>query len=328
MAWSGKSKKKAERVVTRTLADGTTREYRYAAYKPRAPKRDPESVLALVEAYRRSQSWDSLAPSTQAVYGIYLREFEDIGAAIVAKITRRDLLTIQDSIARNRGNGAATGFIRTASALFGWAVDREWIDRSPVHRIPKRPGGELPAWTPEQAAIALAGLPEHLRRVVVLGAYTGQRRADLCALTWAAYDGEAIRCTQQKTGERLTIAVHPELARELTAWKAEARTLTILANQFGRPWDAHTLSGALPRELRRLGLPRGLNVHGLRKMFASSLADNGASTHQIQAGTGHRTLGMVAHYTRSADQQRLNQGAISLLPKIAELTITRKRETS
>jgi integrase len=259
------------------------------------------------------------------MYGIYLRDFEDMGRAIVGKITRRDLLDIQDIIASNRGNGAATGFIRAASALFGWAVDREWIERSPVHRIPRRPSGSLPAWTPEQAAFALDGLPEHLRRVVVLGAYTGQRRGDLCTITWAAYDGATIRVAQQKTGAVLTISVHAELKRELDAWKAQATTLTILANQYGRPWHVGTLSGALPRELQRLGLPKGLNVHGLRKMFASTLANEGASTHQIAAGTGHRTLGMVAHYTRSADQRRLSESAISLLPKIVPMKNDKNR---
>lgn len=330
MTWSGKSKKKAGRVVRRTLADGTTRDYKYAAYKPRAPKQAADSVQALADAYRRSQAWNDLADSTKAVYGIYLREFEDMGRAIAEKVTRRDLLDIQDAIARKRGNGAATGFIRTAGALFGWAVDRGWFDRSPVHRIPKRPMGSLPAWAPEQAAVALAGLPEHLRRVVVLGAYTGQRRGDLCALTWAAYDGETIRLTQEKGRRRdpveITISVHPELRRELDAWKAEARTLTILSNQFGRPWSVHTLSGALPRELQRLGLPEGLNVHGLRKLFAATLAEQGASTQQIMAGTGHKTLGMVELYTRSANQKRINASAILLLPKIVPITIINKRE--
>src|ERR1700736_4852468 len=186
-----------------------------------------------------------------------------MGRAIVSKVTRRDLLDVQDVIARTRGNGAATGFMRSTSAVFGWAVDREWIERSPVHRIPRRPSGSLPAWTPEQAGIALAGLPEPLRRVVILGAYTGQRRGDLCALTWAAYDGATIRFTQQKGKQQIVISVHPELRREMDQWKATASTLTILANRFGRPWSVHTLSGALPRELQRLGLPAGLNVHGL-----------------------------------------------------------------
>ena len=284
---------------------------------------------ALLDAYRRSDAWDRLAPATRSTYAIYHRDLEDMGRAIVEKVSRRDLLDVQDVIARNRGNGAATGFMRATSALFAWAVDREWIERSPVHRIPKRPSGSLPAWTPEQAAIALAGLPEQLRRVVILGAYTGQRRGDLCTLTWAAYDGEAIRLTQQKGRRRkpveITISVHPELRREMDEWKAEARTLTILSNQFGRPWSVHTLSGALPRELQKLGLPSGLNVHGLRKLFAATLAEQGASTQQIMAGTGHKTLGMVEHYTRSADQKRINATAISLLPKIVPLTTYKNR---
>ena len=119
----------------------------------------------------------------------------------------------------------------------------------------------------------------------------------------------------------------PELRRELDAWKASATTLTVLANSLGRPWDPTVLSIALPRALRRLGLPKGLNVHGLRKMFATTLASQGASTHQIAAGTGHRTLGMLAHYTRAADQRRLNQDAIGLLPDLSDTKNTNRRKS-
>lgn len=326
MAWLRKSKKKVGRVVRVKRPDGTIREYRYPAYKPR-PDAAGDTVQALVDAWRKSQAWSDLAPASQAVYGIYLRELEKAGTAIVEKVTRRDLLDAQDAIARERGNGAANMFIRTASAMFGWAVDRGWIERSPVHRIPKRPGGSIPAWTAEQIAAALDGLPEHLRRVVILAAYTGQRRGDLCALTWAAYDGEALRLTQQKTGAELVIAAHPDLRRELNLWKISAVTLTILANSQGRPWDPQVLTTAFRRALRRLGLPEGLSVHGIRKTFAATLASRGASTHQIAAGTGHRTLGMLAHYTRSADQRRLNQDAISLLPDLSDTKITNLRKS-
>lgn len=325
MAWSRKSKKKADRVVRRVLNDGTTREYRYPAYKAKPPKHAADSLQALINAFRASQKWADFSLSTKTSYNIYLRELEEAGTAIVGEITRRYLLDAQDAIARERGNGAASGFMRAAGSLFGWAVDRGWIDRSPVHRIPKRPGGSLAAWSPEQAAIALGGLPEHLRRVVILGAYTGQRRGDLCSLRWDAYDGESLRVTQQKTGATLMISAHRELRRELDGWKAGATTVTILSNQVGRPWNPHSLSDTLPRALKKLDLPKGLNVHGLRKMFASMLADEGASTHQIAAGTGHKTLGMIAHYTRSADQKRLSASGISLLPKIVPLTTYKKR---
>lgn len=316
MSVSGKWKKKSARVVKVRRADGTVKEYRYPAYKPRS-KPAADTVDALIVSWQQSQAWAGLAPSSRHVYEIYVRTISTFfGPEVVGAINRRTLLEAQDNIARSRGPGAANMFIRTASSLFNWAVDRGWIDRSPAYRVPMRPGGSHPTWTREQVQTALAGLPEHLRRVVLLAAYTGQRRGDLCALTWAAYDGDTLRMTQHKTSTPMVIAVHSALKRELDVWKPAATTLTILANSQGRPWVPDVLTDSLKRAVARLGLPR-LNVHGLRSMFASALASQGASVHMIQAGTGHRTLGMVAHYTRAADQQRLNQDAISLLPDLS-----------
>lgn len=326
MPFSKKSKR-AARVVRVKRPDGTVKEYRYPAYKARPTVRaSGDSIQALVAAWQHSPAWTDLAESSRNTYRIYLRVLEDLGATPVTEITRRHLLAIQDRLAVRRGPGAANMFIRTAGSLFNWAVDRGWVERSPVHRIPMRPGGSLLTWTPEQVSLALAGLPEHLRRVVVLGAYTGQRRGDLCAMTWAAYDGESLQVTQKKTGTSLVIAAHPALRRELDQWQAQATSSVILTNSRGRPWDADTLTNTLRIALDKLGLPR-LNVHGLRSMFASELASRGASVHMIQAGTGHKTLGMVAHYTRAADQRRLNQDAISLLPDLSLQNLTNPEKT-
>lgn len=326
MPVSGKWKKKPGRVVRVRTAGGTIKEYRYPAYKPRS-KPAADTVDALISSWQQSQAWADLAPSSRAVYEIYLRAVSTyFGPEAVSSVNRRVLLDTQDTVARTRGSGAANMFIRTVSSLFNWAVDRGWIDRSPAYRIPMRPGRSHPTWTREQVQIALAGLPEHLRRVVLLAAYTGQRRGDLCALTWANYDGKTLTLTQHKTGTPMVIAVHPALKRELDNWKPAAITLTILANKRGRPWDPDTLTNSLARALREIGLPK-ITVHGLRSMFASELASQGASIHMIQAGTGHRTLGMVAHYTRAADQRRLNQDAISMLPDLS-LTKTYKNRKS
>jgi len=67
-----------------------------------------------------------------------------------------------------RGPGAATVFVQVASALFGWAVDNGWMDISPMYRVKRLPGGTLPAWTQNEADMAMANLPEHLRRAVML----------------------------------------------------------------------------------------------------------------------------------------------------------------
>lgn len=304
---SKKSKRKAGRVVRRVLSDGTVKEYRYAAHKA-APRVAHDSIEALIRAYKQSPAWHGLSERTRTGRTAYFREFEEIGHLPVRDITRRDILEIRDAIAGQRGNGAAGNFKQAASVLFGWAVDQDWIQHSPVHRLRKLPTGSLPAWTDEQARAALAGLPERLRRVVVLGLYTGQRNGDLCAARWSDYDGETIRFVQAKTGAELALAVHPDLKAELDAWERDAPT--ILINAWGKPWVQNTLSIVLPRALRPLGLPKGMNVHGMRKLFAAGMAEGGATEKEIAANTGHRTLSMVQLYTSSANQQKLSRQAV------------------
>jgi integrase len=70
------------------------------------------------------------------------------------------------------------------------------------------------------------------------------------------------------------------------------------------------LSGKLPGKIQALGLRKGLNVHGLRKLAAANLAEAGCSTLEIAAITGHASLGMVQLYTKSADQERMATAAI------------------
>ncbi len=303
------------RAHVRKLADGTLKTYYYER-KPGSVGRGhyaADSVGALVLSYKRGPEWNRLRPASRATYTIYLREVERLGHMRVGDVKRRLLLDMRDALAATRGNGAANGFMRVASSLFSWAVRRDWIEHNPAAGGKALPGGHLPAWTDEQAARALAGLPEPLRRVVVLALHTGQRRGDLVRLPWSAYDGRTLRLRQSKTGVALASPAHPELRRELDAWKTDAASPVILTRADGRPWDAVELSHKLPRALRALGLPAGLNVHGLRKLAAARLADAGCSVHEIAAITGHKSLGMVQLYTASADQERLAQAAITRL---------------
>jgi integrase len=325
MPWQKKSKKKAARVVRYTLKDGTQVERTYAPYTPKPQPRPRDTLTALIDAYKDSPEFRGMAQSTKTTYSIYLRPLDIVGQVAPGEVKRRNILTTRDVIASERGNAAANYFVTVARQLFNWAIDREWVEINPAAKIKKLETGHLTAWTQEQANTALAGLPEHLRRVVVLGMHTGQRRGDLCSMTWAAYDGERIRLRQQKTGAVLVLPVHPDLKAELDAWKPTATAMTMLTNADGRPWLPNNLSYHMPAALARLGLPDDLNVHGLRKLAAANLADAGCSTKQIMAVTGHRTLAMVELYTRSADQEALASAAIYRLRNIQNSTKYKNR---
>ena len=299
--------KRRVNIVRRKLADGTIKEYRYergAAVAP-PPRHAPESVGALLAAYRRSPEWAALADATKRFYAIYLREVEALADRPAKDIGRRLLLDMRDAIATYRGNGAATAFIRVTAALFSWALERGWIEHDPLHKVRSLPSGHLETWT-----------------TVVLARWTGQRRGDLCRMTWSAVDAGAqtITLTQQKTGAKIVLPVHPTLAAELAAWRADG-TLFLLTTRQGLPWKPDQLTGALAHDLVKHGFRAALGIHGLRKYMATDLAHRGASTHEIAAVTGHRSLGMVALYTAAADQERLAGTAIARLQNADEKLI-------
>jgi integrase len=303
-----KLRQRAGRTVRHTLADGTVKVYRYERHERKPTERAHDSTAQVIADYQRSPEWHALAKSTQAGYTIYLRPLFRVGHLPITTWSRRDILTLRDAIATSRGNGAGTGFIRAASALFTWAVDREFIEHTPVTRIKALPSGHLRAWSREEADTAEAQLPPHLARVVILARYTGQRRGDLCAMGWSAYDGGTIRLVQQKTGAPMVLPVHAALKAHLDAWPRVAAT--ILTDARGRPWKPQDLSHTMPAALLRIGLSNDMTVHGLRKLAAAELADAGCSMHEIAAITGHRSLSMVQLYTQSADQERLASAAI------------------
>jgi integrase len=329
---------KADRVVRKEMKDGTVKEYRYsrqAAAPLSTPGRyEPGTVGDLLVSYRRSSDWLSLSASSKASRNSYLRHLEEYHAVPSEDIKRALLLKVADAIRVKSGPSAANGFINITKKVYNWAIERgEFEKANPAYRIKKFPERKLPAFTRDDWDKGEAQLPEPLRRVLVLGRYTGQRRGDLVGLTWGHYDGQMLRFTQQKKkpgeeGQKMALHVHPDLKAELDAWKAQAQESkiislagiaahTILTNFEGGAWHPGVLSYRMRTHLERIGLRegnRGLNIHGLRKMACAILAEEGASVKEIQGVSGHKTLAMIQLYTESADRERLGKQAILKLP--------------
>jgi integrase len=87
--------------------------------------------------------------------------------------------------------------------------------------------------------------------------------------------------------------------------------MTFLTTSQGRPFTSAGFGNWFRDRCNEAGLPQ-CSAHGLRKAAATRLANAGCSSDQIRAITGHRSLSEVAHYTRSADQQRLARQALMM----------------
>lgn len=303
------------RRVRKRLADGTVKVYEYhhapvSRGKPGALPAD--SIRDLVAAYQRSPEWRDLADRSQRNYVTSLRHLDRVGHLPVSGLKRRDVLELRDAIAQGIGAGAANAFAATLGAMLSWARDRGWIEYSPADRVKALAGGHLPTWTEDDLSAVLESAPAHVRRALLLAVHTGQRRGDLVTARWSDLADGAWRLTQEKTGAKLLIPLHPDLAAEMATWNRTA--VTILTGAHDRPWRRDMLSMAVMRAAQAAGR-RGLNIHGLRKLAAVRLAEAGCSAHEISAITGHASLSQVALYTREADQTRLAKAAIVRLQK-------------
>lgn len=307
MPWSGKPKAKPK-IVRKRLADGTIKVYRYERAPRAAETIIADSLVMMIRAYQSSPEWKRLAPATADRYTRYLRPLMPHAQFPARQLTRKLVTTIRNQIVGTDKPAAANAFVRATSALYAWGMENDWVEANPTFRIRPLPGGHFPAWTPAVAAQSLDVLPEHLRRLVLLALYTGQRRSDLCRLAWSNYDGTRIRLTQVKTGTSLIIPVHPVLKAAMDRWERQATT--ILVNARGRPWKPGTASHGMKLAIDRLGLPAGWNIHGLRKLAAANLAEAGCSALEIAAITGHKSLAMISLYTQSADQEKMAGSAI------------------
>jgi integrase len=190
----------------------------------------------------------------------------------------------------------------------GWRKDNPARD---VERVLYRSPG-LPSWSDEEIAAYEARWPlgTKQRLALALLLYTGQRRSDAVRMgrQHLRDGGHRIFVKQQKTGAELLIPVHPELRRALDLVPADQ--LTFLLTDYGNAFTPAGFGMRFAEWRTAAGLPKRWSSHGLRKAAARRLAEAGATTQEIMAIGGWRTLAEVERYTRAADQARLARSAI------------------
>ena len=267
----------------------------------------PGSLLDLISRYKAAPEFKERTPSTRRGYLVYLDMLVlAFPTKHVEDIDRAWLYELRDAMAdRPR---AANSTLQIMSILMTFAEARGWRTDNPVKHVKKL--GRAKSFEP-WPDIALErfreGANPRMVWAVELALYTGQRQGDVLAMQWRHIRDGLISIAQAKTGERLSIPIHQDLAAVLN--RVPREHLTIVHRENGQPYTPAGFRAIFYRELRRLGL-RGLQFHGLRHTAGKRLAEAGCTDQEIKAVLGHRTAAMVARYTRRADQKRLAKTAI------------------
>jgi len=278
----------------------------------------PGTFDRLTQDYFASPEFLRLAPSSQGTYRFVMErliEEENIGHRRVAEMTRDHVRRI---LARRAATpGAANSTLQKLKVLLHFAIDNGWRRDDPTLRMKKFATGEFHTWTEDEIAAFEkrwpVGSTERLAFTLLL--YTGQRSSDVVGMAWTDVEDGAIQVvpvkTRRSTGAKLTIPIHPALAKVLAACKRSSGT--ILVNWSGRPFTAHAFGKLMARKIEAAGLPERCVPHGLRKAAARRLAEAGCSANEIAAITGHATLAEVARYTKAAEQKKLAETAMQRL---------------
>ncbi len=200
--------------------------------------------------------------------------------------------------------------------LFRWAHKKGLIKHDPTAGVlnPKRNSTDgFVAWTEDHVAKYqarwLIGTRQRVWLDVLL--YTGLRRGD--AVRLGRQHVRAGVATLKTEKSRFTVEVNlPILAVLQTTLDAgPCGDLTFIAGANDRPLTKESFGNEFKAACKEAGVPG--SAHGVRKIAATTAADNGATEFQLMAIFGWTDPKMAAHYVKTANRKRLAAQAMQKL---------------
>jgi integrase len=210
---------------------------------------------------------------------------------------------------------AANARVKALRQVFTWAVKQKLVKSNPALEVEYFSTGSQGwhTWTIDEIRQYEAKHPvgSRARLALALLLYTGVRRSDVVRLGRQMIRSGWLTFTQTKNQKRDPIQVSIPVLPELQAVIDETPSgnMTFLVTEFGRPFTADGFGNRFRKWCNEAGL-RHCSAHGLRKAGASIAAENGATTHQLMAMFGWKTVKQAEHYTRKANRKLLAGGAM------------------
>lgn len=277
------------------------------------------SFSALVEAYLVSKKYAALAPSTKVKYRKILDLIrEQNGPLDVTTVSRSEVEASHQKYAATPRQ--ADYYLQVLSILFNFAIRLEWMTHNPASGIDKFGARkELKPWPEWFQAEYRARATGNALAAYHLGSGTGQRPGDVVKMRWSDFDGEYMTVKQEKGREKdahkdsetLTIYCPAKLRAFLASWPRKGEF--IFAKNLREAVDYQSVEKQFRkvREAIAKERPEALDysLHGLRYVAAIELAEAGCSDSEIQAVTGHKSLGVVQKYRAKASKKRLSKAA-------------------
>lgn len=321
--------------VRRKLADGSYNTHYYAwrggprvEGKPGSPefmasynvaveaRRAPtgSSLAKIVADYKKSTRHVDLALKSRTDECRYLDIIlDEFGVAPINVFNdarmRRDIRGWHEKLVGDRRADMALGVFRK---VLDQARDDGRITLNPAagHRNRYKSNRADLIWSPDDLEVICSVSSPELVRVILLAAYAGISRKDLCMLTWSQVSKNAIQFNRAKTGELATVPIYLEIRKIIESTPRICPQ--VLTNTRGRPWTPDGLGTAFDRAKRRAGI-KDLRLHDLRGTAVTFLYSQGLNDSEVADIVGWSEKSVQAIKKRYVSREKVASAFIDRL---------------
>jgi integrase len=277
-----------------------------------AKRTHPGTVDALVVSYYKSDEWlHGLEETTRKHRRRIIEKFRVRHGSKRVALLRRE--HVQKMIGELDKPSAKRHWLKAVRPLLRHAVPTMLAEDPTLGvvapRLPKSKGYH--SWTDAEIAAYRAYWPcgAQQRLVFEFALETVSRRAEIVRLGRQHVSNGRIRIERIKGSDDVDIPITPELMAALAAMPKS--NLTFITTAAGKPRSKVGLGNDFATWAREAGLPDHCRMHGLKKGGMRRLAEDGGTTHELMAWSGHKTLSEVQRYTKGANNRRLADSAMA-----------------
>ncbi|PTM54862.1 tyrosine-type recombinase/integrase [Phreatobacter oligotrophus] len=285
----------------------------------------PRSFRAAWRIAQKDPVWLRNTPETRARHAAIVEAFLTAKVSADADLTWADV-PVEDlkrrhvkAILAERADTphAARHLLTRIRQMIVAAMDEEWIEHDPTHKISWRPEYKgWRAWTDAERQAFERHWPVGTtpRLVYALAIWQGHRRSDIARLKPDDIAGDLVRLQQKKTGKVIQLPIVSMLREVLAATDLTGKT--VLRTKYGDPFSAKSLTGHMAVWTKAAGLPPGCTIHGLRKTLGKLMAEGGASTRELMDVLGHDDINHAELYSREAEQVRMARQGLEAAERV------------
>ena len=241
----------------------------------------------------------------------------------IADITRMDIAKAMQLSAETHSTNTTANISKRLKTVFHWAAEHGFIDQVP--RWPAvasaRPEHFVPP-SPDEIDRIYQVAPDHIRRVIILGAKLGLRvgPCELYDLRWDDIDLNMgvvhVRAANKNKAEPVRdVPIKDTLLPMFRDWYAKDNEKHIEYVVHFRGHKVTQIRGGWKRALFKARITRRIRPYDLRHAFATDLIANGVDIGTVAKLMGHASATMVLkHYQHVLTTQK--KAAVEALPEV------------